>query len=348
MRSLRAQLVGSTVVLASAIMVVLVVGTQAVLELTARRSVRAALSSDPADAKAAYERSEHWALAATVLLGVLVVALVGWLAWRVVRRALEPVRQMAERAAEWSEHDLSHRFALGPPTTELAALGATLDRLLDRVAQAILSEQRLTAELAHELRTPLTTIAASAEIAQLRPVGDPAVREDLAEIEDAARRMADVITTLLEVARNPMTSAASAASGRASVPDVLERVGARVLPPLRLAVRVGKDVPSVAAPADLVVRALAPLVDNAVRHAASQVTLTADVVADRVEITVRDDGGGVPVEMRERIFEPGASGSGGTGLGLGIARRVARSLGGEVLLAAGDRSSCFVLSLPRA
>ena len=80
---------------------------------------------------------------------------------------------MAERAADWSEHDLTHRFDLGPPTNELAALGETLDHLLDRVASAILSEQRLTAELAHELRTPLTSIQGSADLALLRGVRRP-------------------------------------------------------------------------------------------------------------------------------------------------------------------------------
>ena len=83
---------------------------------------------------------------------------------------------MAERAAEWSEHDLTHRFDLGPPTNELAALGETLDHLLDRVASAIRSEQRLTAELAHELRTPLTSIQGSADLALLHGVDDPEIR----------------------------------------------------------------------------------------------------------------------------------------------------------------------------
>jgi signal transduction histidine kinase len=73
---------------------------------------------------------------------------------------------------------------------------------------------------------------------------------------------------------------------------------------------------------------------------------------DRVEITVRDDGGGVPVELRACIFEAGTSGSGGTGLGLGIARRVARSVGGDVVLsdAGTDEDALvtgFVLRLPR-
>jgi len=327
-------------------MVVLVVGTQAVLELTARRTVREAIDVSPARAAAAYDRSEHYALLATCTIAVIVVALVGGLAWSLTRRALAPVQQMAERATDWSEHDLAHRFDLGPPVNELAALGATLDHLLDRVAQAIVSEQRLTSELAHELRTPLTAVAASAEIAQLRPDGDPALREDLAEIADGARRMAQVINTLLAVARSPETARGAA---RCSVREVFGTVTHLVQPPLRLATDLAAGLPLVAAPGGLVTRALTPLVENAARHATSVVSLSATVVADRIEITVRDDGEGIPVAMREGIFDPGTSNSGGTGLGLGISRRVARSLGGDVVLGddADEASTAFVLRLPR-
>jgi two-component system, OmpR family, sensor kinase len=347
-RTLRGKLVLSSVLLTAAVMLVLVVGTQVVLELTARRDVRAALHARPAQAAAAYDRSERWALGVTGALGILVVVLVGLLAWSLTRRALEPVQQMAERATDWSEHDLSHRFDLGPPVNELAALGATLDHLLDRVAQAIMSEQRLTAELAHELRTPLTAITASAEIAQLRADGDPALREDLAEIADGARRMSQAITTLLEVARTPESRREAE---RSSPGDVVASMAPLVQPPVRFSAEVGPGLPAVAAPADLVVRALTPLVENAARHAASSVVLSSRVVADRIEIEVRDDGGGVPVELREQIFEPGTSSSGGTGLGLGIARRVARSVGGDVVLspaAADSGTTTFVLRLPRA
>ncbi len=149
-----------------------------------------------------YERSELYAFLAAVVLGVLVVGATAVMAWRVTAQALKPVAVMAERATEWSEHDLAHRFALGPPTNELAALGETLDHLLDRVASVIRSEQRLTSELAHELRTPLTAIQGSADLALLRGVDDPAVREDLDQIAASAREMGSVIATLLDLARD--------------------------------------------------------------------------------------------------------------------------------------------------
>jgi two-component system, OmpR family, sensor kinase len=296
-----------------------------------------------------YERSERYALYATGVLAVLVIATTGLIALRVTRQALEPVTQMAQRAANWSEHDLTQRFDLGPPTNELAALGETLDHLLDRVASAILAEQRLTAELAHELRTPLTSIQGSADLALLRGVPDAATRQDLEQISASAREMNAVITTLLELARDE-----SPDSRRRSC-TVADLVPALVAAADTVTVvdHTGSSAASIAAPRDLAVRAIQPLVDNAVHHARSTITLAAVDHPDTVELTVADDGPGVEAGLRDRVFEPGVTfREGGAGLGLGIARRVARSFGGEVSLAPqlaqqNGGGAAFVVTLPR-
>ncbi len=262
------------------------------------------------------------------------------------RQALEPVAQMAQRATEWSERDLTSRFALGPPTNELAALGETLDHLLDRVASAILSEQRLTAELAHELRTPLTSIQGSADLALLRGVPDPATRQDLEQISASAHEMSAVITTLLDLARDESPSSRRRTCTVADlVPALVSAVGDAV--PVEDGT--GDSTASIAAPRDLVVRAILPLVDNARQHAAGRIVLTAVDHPDVVELSVSDDGPGVADDRREEVFQPGVTyRAGGAGLGLGIARRVARSFGGEITLAQGaGGGACFVVSMPR-
>src|SRR3954470_4589416 len=142
-----------------------------------------------------------YAFAATIGIGLLAIALAVIIARRVTSQALAPVTQMAARAADWSEHDLNHRFDLGPTDDELCQLGETLDHLLDRVAMAIRSEQRLTSELANELRTPLNAIPGSADLALLRGVEYYATRADLQQISESAQAMGLVISTLLEVAR---------------------------------------------------------------------------------------------------------------------------------------------------
>ncbi|MBZ5735933.1 HAMP domain-containing histidine kinase [Nocardioides sp. TRM66260-LWL] len=290
-----------------------------------------------------YERSETYATLTIVVLGAFAMAVAGGVAWLVSGRALAPVRVMAARASEWSEHDLGHRFALGEGDDELTTLGRTLDRLLDRVAQAIRAEQRLTSELAHELRTPLTGIRGVAELALLRGVDDPALRADLEDVARSAAAMADVITALLDLARDGRAEA-----GRGcALEDLLARVAEHVPPGTALAVGPLPSDARIAAPLEMALAALSPVVENAGRHAASSVRLEATETDGALRVRVADDGAGIDPALGARIFESGFSGADGTGLGLGIARRVARSLGGDVETAPGDGAgAAFVVRLP--
>ncbi|WP_395696327.1 sensor histidine kinase [Nocardioides sp.] len=292
-----------------------------------------------------YQRTELVAFLALLGVGLVVMALSAVVARLATTQALEPVAQMAERAADWSEHDLTQRFDLGPADDELAQLGETLDHLLDRVAMAIRSEQRLTSELAHELRTPLTAIQGSADLALMRGVADEATRADLVEISRAARSMAEVITTLVDVARDAATTDAAATC---RVADLVETVRTSVPAALDLVEDVDGSTARIAGPRSLVLRTLAPVVDNAVAHARSRVVLRAVDSPHAVAITVADDGPGIDERVREHLFDSGVSGSGGTGLGLGIARRVARSLGGEIAVESPETGASFVVRLPRA
>ena len=212
------------------------------------------------------------------------------------------------------------------------------------MASAILSEQRLTAELAHELRTPLTSIQGSADLALLRGVPDPAARLDLEQISASAHEMSAVITTLLDLARDESPSSRRRTCTVADlVPALVSAAGA-----VPVDDRTAASSASIAAPRDLVVRAILPLIDNAVHHARSGIVLTAVDRPDVVELSVYDDGPGVADGLGDDVFQPGVTHrEGGAGLGLGIARRVARSFGGEITLGEGPGGACFVVSMPR-
>jgi len=299
-----------------------------------------------------YERSERLALLVCIGAGVLMVLLAAGLTWWATRRALAPVAEMTRTADEWSEHDLGQRFDLGSGSGEITSLGRTLDRLLDRVAAAIRSEQRLTAEVAHELRTPLAAVQANADLALLDPDLPPRLRESLHEVAAGARRMAAAIDDLLELARS------AAGAGTGTGPSDACLLGDAVREALAAtgldAARVDVDPAlQVLAPAPLVVRALSPVLDNARRLAAGRVEVSAHLVRPGlVALHVDDDGPGIAADEREAIFEPGRTGhtgtTGGTGLGLSLSRRVARSLGGDVVVADGPLSTRFVLTLPAA
>jgi signal transduction histidine kinase len=226
-----------------------------------------ALGLDP------YEDAERRGLYLSLALGLLAVAIAGAGAWAASGYALRQVRRMARRADDWREHDLSGRFDLGAPRDELTELGDTLDRMLDRIAQALLAERRLTDEVAHELRTPLTVIRSEAQLAQLGADASPEAAESLAAILAATERMASSIDTMLAVAREAHRADASCQLG-----EVLE--GVREHGPDRPGVLVDVDdsglaATVLAAPLQVVQAAVVPLLDNAVRNASSAVRVRA-------------------------------------------------------------------------
>jgi signal transduction histidine kinase len=278
-----------------------------------------------------------------VLLGSLVIAalvlLAGGLALRTaIDRALTPVVAMTETAEDWGAHDLDRRFGLGPPRDELTGLAATLDGLLARIAASRRHEQRFAAEVAHELRTPLAGVLGRAELA-LGATGPGAEAEReaaLRAVVTQGRRLTETVDTLLAVARRELDPGAGAVDLAAL---------ARELP--GVAVTAPDDLPLAEGDPDVLRRALAPLVDNARRHATGAVRVELSRGGDRVRLAVRDDGAGLDPALGERAFEPGVSAGdgGGAGLGLPLARRLARSCGGDVVLGDGP-GGCFVLELP--
>jgi signal transduction histidine kinase len=289
-----------------------------------------------------YENSGHRTLWISTVLGALIVLAATAAAWLAAGSSLHHVRQMARRADEWREHDPSGRFALGPPDDELTELARTLDRMLDRIEQALRAERRLTDEVAHELRTPLAVVRAEAELALLRTDDHAAVEAALREILAGADRMNASITTMLAAARSR-----HAGDETCQVAEALERV---VLDAHAEGVTVELDAVAldleVAAPASIVVAAVSPLVDNAVRHARSRVRLSAARRDGRVVVAVADDGPGLAEDAVGAVFEPGfTTRQEGTGLGLPVARRMARSIGGDVTAVAGPGGR-FELSLP--
>jgi signal transduction histidine kinase len=157
--------------------------------------------------------------------------------------------------------------------------------------------------------------------------------------------MASAIETLLMSARapGPRGSSDPAAAARDVVASLKPAADARsvaieFVPPAG-SLRVGADREQVA-------QALAPLLDNAISHARSRVSVSLGAHNGQVTIAVQDDGEGVKADSRDAMFEPGSSTRGGAGLGLPLARRMARSCGGDVTVADSEAGARFELSLP--
>jgi signal transduction histidine kinase len=300
-----------------------------------------------------YQSTARFALLGSVVLGLLMLAVTVALSRRLISRALRPVAQMTAAAADWGEHDLSQRFFPGEPHDELTSLASVFDRLLGRVAQGLRREQQLTAEVSHELRTPLAKILAQAELSAGRERSPAQYRATLELITRYAQDMQRVLETLLASARAGL-------AGKAAVSDARESAE-RAVEPLREALaKQGKSIEvssarplRVAVEASVVERILSPLLENAARYAQRRITVEIAAADGKVVFEVGDDGPGVDPVERERIFEPGFRGAqsprathNGAGLGLPLARRLARAAGGDVKARACDRGGRLTVRLP--
>jgi len=302
-----------------------------------------------------YEHTEHVALISSLILLAALLVLVALVARWMVALALQPVAQMTAQAADWSEHDLDRRFGLGKPHDELTTLAATLDTLLGRVAASLRREQRFTTEISHELRTPLARVRAEAELALRHERSPDSYREALRGVLRGADQVERIIDTLLVVAREQ----ASARRGTADAQEAASRAVdscANLAASQRVAIEVaGGGLPArIASEPDLVERILVPVIENACRYGQSRVTVTSEGLDGNVVYTVRDDGPGVRATETEQIFEPGVRGSAGqgdggvdgAGLGLALARRLARAVQGEVEAHPDDHGGRFTVVLP--
>jgi PAS domain S-box-containing protein len=229
--------------------------------------------------------------------------------------------------------------------------------MLAQLQRAAEDQAHFLAVTAHELRTPVGVLAGTAETlrehwAQL----DDVEREELLDgMASSATRLRRLLTDLLTASRL-QSSALDLSRERVDVLAVAETAVAtaqRIHPDARITVT-GEPGLVVDGDADRLAQALDNLVSNALRHGAPPVAVEVRRVGETVEVAVSDAGGGVPEEMRERLFDRFATGRsrGGTGLGLYIVRQLARSHDGDASyrppLPGEPASGRFVVSLPLA
>ncbi|MDQ1598808.1 MAG: hypothetical protein QOD68_282 [Actinomycetota bacterium] len=294
-----------------------------------------------------YRRTSQAALVGSVSLAVLVLIGAYLATRRVVQRALEPVAEMAHQAAQWSAHDVDQRFGEAPRPGELRDLAASLDSLLDRIGAVLRHEQQLAAELSHELRTPLAVVAAENEL--LRDGrGSAAERARAHEvIATTTDRMAELLDTLLAQAAQHVSDA----PGRCAVAPVLRAaVAGAATRDLDVSVSAEQGL-EVGTSAEVLERILAPVLGNAVRYAVHRITVTATRRTPGVVISIIDDGPGVAEDFWGQVFEPGQradpdDGHAGAGLGLALARRLARASGGDLVLRGPGPGAEFEITLP--
>jgi two-component system sensor histidine kinase QseC len=290
---------------------------------------------EPAARREALERT---ALVRMALPGMLLVLLLATGAWWVTGRVLQPIERTARRVDALAPGE-GCALAEGELPREVEPLGRAIERLQARVQQALLFERTLTADAAHELRTPLAAVRAQAQWAARAP-GDDERRRALADTVAAADRAARFAESVLTLARLDAASFDATAAQAVALEDIAEIVRRDCAPAAAArGVTLELSVPALAlrADPDALAVLLRNLVENAVRHARSCVRVEARCNGE-ILIAVRDDGEGVPAELRTRLFDrfyraPGSE-AGGSGLGLALVKRLAELHGGSA--AAGE------------
>lgn len=278
------------------------------------------------------------ALAITTAALVAVSALAGsGLALAIVR----PIRRLATAAQRLGPDRLEPIPDVGP-RDEVGRLTEVLNALIARLRDALDAQRAFLAETSHELRTPLTSLQGFLERAA-RKAGPEAAGE-LADAQRVTLGMARLVGDLLQLSRG----------------EAVREVDPFLVDPLADVLRpVAEELPGVRVEGDPGLTVLGDpqrlrqlvrnLAANAVRAAgAGGVTLRARSDGDDVRLEVHDTGPGVPPELQAKVFEKfWTGGAGGAGLGLAIARQVARAHGSDLTLTSRPGDTTFALRLPR-
>jgi two-component system, OmpR family, osmolarity sensor histidine kinase EnvZ len=209
--------------------------------------------------------------------------------------------------------------------TEVRRAGSAFNRMQERIRRFLVQRTEMLAGVSHDLRTPLTRLRLALAMLPKRPE----LATDIAEMTADVEEMERMIEAYLAFARGEGTEQAEPVDLSRMLEEIAagaRRAGAQVTlevaPGLTLKLRV-----------NAVRRAITNLVDNARRHADRVVLAAAPTGLRGVQVTVDDNGPGIPPDRRESVFRPFESdATGGTGLGLTIARDIVRAHGGEIVL----------------
>ncbi len=277
-------------------------------------------------------------LGALLTAGIpLLTAAAGMLVWFLVGQALNPVERLRFEVQTLARDSRRRDQRVGVPATddEIAKLASTLNELLDQLERSATAQQRFVADASHELRGPVANIRLALEIAQAHPDRTDWVAltsEVLAQDE----RMGRLVEDLLLLARSE-SDLSLRRTESLDLADIITEC-ARPTPPRLVPIKIVHNEPTVMIDdRSQLISIVSNLVENAGRFAQTQITVSSLRTAGWVEIVVRDDGPGVPLDDREHIFDRfyrvdahRSREGGGSGLGLAIVARLVAERSGTV------------------
>ncbi|MDP2355553.1 MAG: HAMP domain-containing sensor histidine kinase [Beijerinckiaceae bacterium] len=276
-----------------------------------------------------------------LILAAMAVALC---AWPIVRRLTRGLEELERNVIAFGAGDLAARADVRGKD-EVARLADAFNETAERVETLMRANRTLLANASHELRSPLARLRMSVETLSVE--APPRMRDELAR---NIRELDQLVDEIL------LASRLDAGAVEAPVGEEVDLVALAAEECARAGADLeARDAVEVIADPKLLRRALRNLIENATRYGANDIDVLVAAEGQGARVDVCDRGPGVPEADREKIFEPfyrikGASeAAGGVGLGLSLARKIARLHGGSlVCLPRENGGACFRLTLPRA
>ncbi len=290
--------------------------------------VAVAASRDDIDGTVADLRNSLlWIIPLAVLILIAAV-------WFLVGRTLRPVEEIRAQVASIGVRELDRRVPVPPGGDEISRLATTMNDMLARLESSVRRQQQFVADASHELRTPLTRMRTELEVDARDPeAADPAATRQ-SQLEEIAG-LQKMIEDLLLLARSDAGTVPAEREDVDLDDIVLDEVAAASLGPVRIDASNVSAAQVSGSPAELR-RVVRNVLDNARRHARSQISVELAEQDGHARLVVSDDGPGIPPEDRARVFErfarldPSRTGANHAGLGLSIVQEIVTRHHGHV------------------
>lgn len=294
----------------------------------------------------------------------LVLLLAGFGGYFLAKKSLSPINEMSRKAEEITAKNLHERLPVKNENDELGILAGKFNELLARLDESFERQRRFMADASHELRTPVVIVRGEADVTLGKEKrSETEYREALAIIQSEGERMTHIIEDLFTLARADAGQMPLQKSDFYLDDLLAETVKAyRSLADQRgiaIELKAIEEMP-VNADQHLLKRLFSNLIDNALKYSKSHIKINAENNGENYQITIADDGLGIPLLDQPHIFERfyradkarsrqnNRSATSGAGLGLSICKFIAEAHGGKIELISSNnqKGTVFQVSFP--
>jgi two-component system, OmpR family, sensor kinase len=288
-----------------------------------------------------------------VVAGLIALAIATGVGYYYARVASGNIRRLQEAARKVADGNFETPIPISS-TGQLGSLARTFNEMQRRLAELDSARKQFIANASHELRTPIFSLGGFIELLEEEDPSPEEREEFVHTMREQIARLTKLTADLLDLSQLD-AGAVAMHSGNVDLGSLAREVTREFGPRAdhhgsRLELRTPDQPVIASADADRVRQVIRILLDNALTHTpeGTKVTVTTYSVNRRAELTVSDDGPGIPRRVHSRIFERfyTADSAGGSGLGLAIARELAQRMQGRVAIASSKRFTAFTLDLP--